>query len=170
MENILKKLKKAGLVGRGGACFPTWLKWDMIKKAEGKTKYIICNASEGEPGVKKDGYILEHFGEQVIDGIKIAINFLSNDVVLKQRTPKRVSHRRADKIRNKKVYSVQSKIENENEIESIIVCDGGCYVKELISGDEGRTSPNIADTVGIKAYCKELDVLEIDEKAYSKEK
>lgn len=65
---------------------------------------------------------------------------------------------------------MQSKIRDKREIESIIVCDGGCYVKELISGDEGRTSPSIAETVGIKAYCKELDVLEIEEKSYSKEK
>ena len=93
-----------------------------------------------------------------------------HEVILKQRTPKRVSHRRADKIRNKKVYSVQSKIENNREIESVIVCNGGCYVKELISGDEGRTSPSIAEIVGINASCKELDVLEIEEKNYSNEK
>lgn len=74
--NIINKLKKANLVGRGGACFPTYLKWSFVKKAEGDKKYIICNASEGEPGVKKDGYVLEHYPERVIDGIKIAIDFL----------------------------------------------------------------------------------------------
>jgi len=89
-----------------------------------------------------------------------------HEIVLNQRTPTRVSHRRADKIRNKKVYSIQSKIRNDREIESIIVCDGGCYVKELISGDEGRTSPSISEIIGIKAFCKELDVLEIEERPY----
>ncbi len=73
---ILNKIKKANLVGRGGACFPTVVKWDMVKKAEGDKKYVICNASEGEPGIKKDGYILEHYPERVIDGMKIAIDFL----------------------------------------------------------------------------------------------
>jgi len=74
---MINKLKKANLVGRGGACFPTWLKWKFVQEAKGDTKYIICNASEGEPGVKKDGYILEHFPERVINGMKIAIDFLS---------------------------------------------------------------------------------------------
>ncbi len=75
--DIIRKLKKTGLVGRGGACFPTWLKWDMVNKAEGSKKYVICNASEGEPGIMKDYYILKHYPEDVVNGIKIAINFLS---------------------------------------------------------------------------------------------
>ena len=74
--NIINKIKKANLVGRGGGCFPTAVKWEMVKKATGEKKYVICNASEGEPGVKKDGYILENFGERVIDGMKIAMDFL----------------------------------------------------------------------------------------------
>jgi len=74
--NILNKIKKANLVGRGGGCFPTAVKWEMVKRAKGNKKYVICNASEGEPGVKKDGYILENFGKRVIDGMKIAMDFL----------------------------------------------------------------------------------------------
>jgi len=74
--NIIKKLKKANLKGRGGAGFPTWLKWDMTKKAKGKYKYVVCNAAEGEPGVLKDKYILEHYPKRVIDGMMIAIDFL----------------------------------------------------------------------------------------------
>ena len=74
--NIINKIKKANLIGRGGGNFPTAVKWEMVKKAEGDKKYVICNASEGEPGVKKDGYLLENFGEEVINGMKIAIDFL----------------------------------------------------------------------------------------------
>ena len=83
MMDIITELKKANLTGRGGACFPTAVKWSAVAKAiaekgNGKKKCdVICNAAEGEPGVKKDGYILEHFPERVIDGIKIAMNFLS---------------------------------------------------------------------------------------------
>jgi NADH:ubiquinone oxidoreductase subunit F (NADH-binding) len=77
MVNILEKIKKAGLVGRGGTCFPTATKWKMVQKAEGEVKYVVCNAAEGEPGVKKDGYILENLAERVIDGINLAIDFLS---------------------------------------------------------------------------------------------
>ncbi len=77
--NIINKIKKANLVGRGGGNFPTAMKWEMVKKAKGNKKYVICNASEGEPGVKKDGYILENFGEKMINGMKIAMDFLLAD-------------------------------------------------------------------------------------------
>lgn len=76
--SILQKIKSAGLVGRGGACFPTATKWEMVGNAPGEKKYVVCNASEGEPGVKKDGYILEHYPERVIDGMRIALDFLSS--------------------------------------------------------------------------------------------
>lgn len=76
MSNILEKIKKAGLVGRGGACFPVAEKWLMVKRTAGEKKYVVCNASEGEPGVEKDGYILEHFPEFVVKGIKTARDFL----------------------------------------------------------------------------------------------
>jgi len=74
--DILSKIKKANLVGRGGAGFPVEKKWSAVKNAIGDKKYVVCNASEGEPGVAKDGYILEHYPEKVIDGMKIAVDFL----------------------------------------------------------------------------------------------
>jgi NADH-quinone oxidoreductase subunit F len=45
--------------GRGGAGFPTWMKWDLTKKAKGETKYIICNADEGDPGAFMDRAVLK---------------------------------------------------------------------------------------------------------------
>ncbi|MBU2007884.1 hypothetical protein KJ743_02130 [Patescibacteria group bacterium] len=81
--DILSKIKQDGLVGRGGADFPVVKKWSAVAKAladkdAGERKcYVICNSAEGEPGVAKDGYILEHFADKVIDGMKIAIDFLS---------------------------------------------------------------------------------------------
>lgn len=77
--DILEKIKQVGLVGRGGAGFPVAKKWGAVKNALGAKKYVVCNAAEGEPGVTKDGYILEHYAEKVIDGMKIAIDFLSLD-------------------------------------------------------------------------------------------
>ena len=76
---ILSKIKKADLIGRGGACFSVAKKWEAVKNAISEKKYVICNASEGEPGVAKDEYILKHYMERVIDGIKITVNFLSAD-------------------------------------------------------------------------------------------
>jgi NADH:ubiquinone oxidoreductase subunit F (NADH-binding) len=71
--NIISKLKESNLLGRGGAGFPTYLKWDLVKKAKGEKKYVICNASEGEPFVFKDKYIIEKYPEEVISGIVLAM-------------------------------------------------------------------------------------------------
>jgi len=74
--DIIDKLKQTGLLGRGGAAFPTWRKWLLVKNAANLKKYVVCNSAEGEPGLCKDSYILEHQADKVIDGMKIAIDFL----------------------------------------------------------------------------------------------
>ncbi|MDA3839703.1 MAG: hypothetical protein PF572_01310 [Patescibacteria group bacterium] len=79
MAKLLDKIKKAELVGKGGACFPTFSKWQAVKNAKADKKYIVCNCSEGEPDVKKDGYILEHFPEKLIDGINLAVKEIKAD-------------------------------------------------------------------------------------------
>jgi NADH:ubiquinone oxidoreductase subunit F (NADH-binding) len=76
MKDILKKIKKADLIGRGGAGFPTALKWELVEKAESNIKYLIVNGAEGEPGVFKDGYIIKNFLTEFIKGIEIAFNFI----------------------------------------------------------------------------------------------
>jgi len=78
MDDIIQKLKEINLKGRGGANFPVGLKWELVKNAPGTKKYIICNGAEGEPGVLKDGYILEHYPEYVIGGIKCALDLFYN--------------------------------------------------------------------------------------------
>ena len=75
-NKIIQKLKDSELTGRGGGCFNTAEKWSMVKQAKAEKKYVICNASEGEPGVKKDWHILTHHAGRVIDGMKIAMDFL----------------------------------------------------------------------------------------------
>lgn len=72
-SNIIEKIKEAGLKGRGGAGFPTATKWELVKKAKGKDKYVVCNASEGEPNVFKDGHIIEKHPGELVDGIDIAM-------------------------------------------------------------------------------------------------
>ncbi len=78
IKNIITKLEENNLKGRGGANFPTGLKWKMVKEIKAEKKYIICNASEGEPDVFKDGFILENYPEEVISGIKIALETIDN--------------------------------------------------------------------------------------------
>jgi len=75
-NSLIKKIEKAGLLGRGCGTFPVAKKWSLVAAQKHKEKYVICNASESEPGIFKDKYILEHFPEKVIDGMAIAIRLL----------------------------------------------------------------------------------------------
>ncbi len=76
--DIISKLKESGLTGRSGSGFPTGLKWEAVKEAVSDKKYIICNGSEGEPNVSKDIFILENHLEEVVKGIKIALEAIDN--------------------------------------------------------------------------------------------
>ena len=69
---IIELIKDSGLKGRGGAGFPTALKWDLTSKAKCKDKYAICNADEGEPGTFKDKVILTEFADLLFEGMTIA--------------------------------------------------------------------------------------------------
>ncbi len=80
---------------------------------------------------------------------------------ISQKTPNRVSHRRADKIRKRKVIDLWAE-EHHGDTASIgIRCEAGMYVKEFIHGDEGRTSPNLSESLGVGCEVQTLDVTEI---------
>jgi NADH:ubiquinone oxidoreductase subunit F (NADH-binding)/Pyruvate/2-oxoacid:ferredoxin oxidoreductase delta subunit/(2Fe-2S) ferredoxin len=70
-EDVIDEIKKSGLRGRGGGGFPTGLKWEFTRKAEGDAKYIICNADEGDPGAYMDRSVLEGDPHTVIEGMII---------------------------------------------------------------------------------------------------
>ncbi|MBC7098194.1 tRNA pseudouridine(54/55) synthase Pus10 [Candidatus Bipolaricaulota bacterium] len=80
---------------------------------------------------------------------------------VRQRTPQRVSHRRADLVRQRRLYQAKGRLTSPTEAEIELLCDGGLYVKELVSGDEGRTQPSLAGCLGLPAQVVELDVLEV---------
>lgn len=71
-ENVINDLKKAGLRGRGGAGYPTWMKWNITKNIKVTEKFIICNADEGDPGAYMDRSILESDPHSVMEGLIIA--------------------------------------------------------------------------------------------------
>jgi NADH-quinone oxidoreductase subunit F len=71
-EDIVTEVKNSGLRGRGGAGFPTGMKWSFIPKNVDKPKYLLCNADEGEPGTFKDRVLLEEFPHMMIEGMIIA--------------------------------------------------------------------------------------------------
>jgi [NiFe] hydrogenase diaphorase moiety large subunit len=68
---VIRDLKTARLRGRGGAGFPTGLKWEFARKASGETRYVLCNADEGEPGTFKDRVILTEQADMVFEGMTI---------------------------------------------------------------------------------------------------
>ena len=69
---VVAEIKKSGLKGRGGAGFPTGVKWELALQEEADQKYVICNGDEGEPGTFKDRYLLEGTPFKVLEGIIIA--------------------------------------------------------------------------------------------------
>ncbi|RJX31266.1 MAG: NADH-quinone oxidoreductase subunit NuoF [Desulfarculus sp.] len=71
-EEIVAEVKKSGLRGRGGAGFPTGLKWEFCQKTPGEIKYVLCNADEGDPGAFMDRSILEADPHSVVEGMVIA--------------------------------------------------------------------------------------------------
>jgi len=70
--DVIEELKKSGLRGRGGAGFPTWLKWKLTHETQDTQKYMICNADEGDPGAYMDRGVLEGDPHSVLEGLIIA--------------------------------------------------------------------------------------------------
>ncbi len=92
----------------------------------------------------------------------------SNDIyaierlkTIEQRTPIRVKHRRADLIRTRSIDNIEIERINSKKLRLKIKCQGGLYIKELISGDEKRTNPSISSITNNNAVCTQLDVLEV---------
>ncbi|MCX7804098.1 MAG: NAD(P)H-dependent oxidoreductase subunit E, partial [Planctomycetota bacterium] len=71
-EQVAEEVKASGLRGRGGAGFPTGVKWEFCRKAPGEPKYLVCNADEGDPGAFMDRALLEGVPHQVLEGMLIA--------------------------------------------------------------------------------------------------
>ena len=71
-EEVISMVEDSGLIGRGGAAFPTGLKWKLTRQADGETKYMVCNADESEPGTFKDRVLLEHHPHLTLEGIALA--------------------------------------------------------------------------------------------------
>ena len=70
-EDVIEVIKTSGLAGRGGAGFPTWFKWNAARQSEGKEKYLICNADEGDPGAFMDRAVIESDPHTLIEGMLI---------------------------------------------------------------------------------------------------
>ncbi len=71
-EEVIEEIKNSGIRGRGGAGFPTGKKWELTRASEGKQKYVVCNADEGDPGAFMDRSILEGDPHSVLEAMAIA--------------------------------------------------------------------------------------------------
>ena len=70
-EDVINELKASGLRGRGGAGFPTWMKWDTTRKVQNDVKYVVCNADEGDPGAYMDRSTIEGDPHSVIEAMTV---------------------------------------------------------------------------------------------------
>jgi NADH-quinone oxidoreductase subunit F len=71
-EEVLGEVKKSGLKGRGGAGFPTGLKWSFLDTKTTKPRYLVCNADESEPGTFKDRYLIDNLPHLLIEGMIVS--------------------------------------------------------------------------------------------------
>lgn len=125
---------------------------------------IMNLKSSGEKTTKTYSAFVEseqEISKELFDKImkEAAIN-LKNKII-DQRTPTRVSHRRADKVRQKKVYGISGDWVDSRHFQYTIEAMGGTYIKELISGDSGRTNPSLSEIFGTSMVCKKLDVINV---------
>ena len=103
------------------------------------------------------------YTEDPIDQKKITeLENAFKNIVVNQRTPRRILGRKKDTLRKKHVHEVKARIIVPNIIEALIYCEGGLYVKELVHCDDGRTTPCFSEVLGTNAYPLELDVIAVE--------
>ena len=139
-----------------------------LEKEIGRSKKVRVSglrSSDRKEVVKVKGLMpdktyraLVSFGKSVPEN---ELRKLKSISAIKQQTPARVAHRRADLTRSKRVKSISWKFLSRNRAEFTIRCQAGLYVKELISGDNGRTRPSFSSVLGVPAKTEELDVVKI---------
>jgi len=123
-------------------------------------KEVVRLLKKGESAQKEYRVLIEFENPISEEGLGVLEEKL-NGALIKQQTPLRVLHRRADLIREKYRYEVKVKKVSLKRAEMKIRCQGGLYVKVLVSGDEGRTSPNVSELLGNRAKPLKLDVLNV---------
>jgi tRNA pseudouridine synthase 10 len=109
---------------------------------------------------KKYRILVEIDGPLSFSELKSALEALKG-VTIEQRTPQRVVHRRADKIRERKILEIELVGSGDDGFVIEVTGEAGLYIKELISGDSGRTRPSLAEVLGKPARVTQLDVLQV---------
>jgi tRNA pseudouridine synthase 10 len=123
-------------------------------------KTVVRRLKKGE-STQKEYRVLIEFENGITDRALRKVEKDLTKILIKQQTPLRVVHRRADITREKYIYEVDVKKLSLKKAEMKIRCQGGLYVKELVTGDEGRTIPNVSAILKNKAKPLKLDVLKV---------
>ena len=131
-----------------------------ILNLEFADKSVVRKLKKAESTQKEYKVLIEFEKPVTAKDLRLLEEKLKNSIV-KQRTPLRVLHRRADLTREKYIYDVKVKKLSPKKVEMKIRCQGGLYIKELVTGDEGRTIPSVSEILKNKAKPLELDVLKV---------
>ena len=145
------------------------LEMEINEQADGKIevlglkfadKAMVRRLKKAEAAQKLYRVLVEFDREVSEDELSLLESKLANTMI-RQKTPRRVLHRRADLTREKYIYKVEVKKLTPKMAEIRIRCQGGLYIKELVTGDEGRTIPSVSQILNVNARPLELDVLEV---------
>jgi NADH-quinone oxidoreductase subunit F len=143
---IIEEIKKSGLRGRGGAGFPTGLKWEIARKSKGDIKYVVCNADEGDPGAYMDRSLLEGNPHSVLEGLLIgayAIGASQGFIYVRHEYPLAVKNVRTA-INQMKAYGLLGKniLSTEFDFDIKVVIGAGAFVcgeeSALMASIEGK--------------------------------
>ena len=142
---------------------------EINRTAEGRVSVALSHWSDradvetlkSSKAHKKYRILVEVEGELSAEKLANALKTLKG-VTIQQRTPVRVAHRRADKIRERKVLDIEYVGEQDGKFVLEVLGEAGLYIKELISGDQGRTIPSLAEILQRSAHVTSLDVVQVE--------
>ena len=132
----------------------------QVSRLRFRNRDVVRKLKKAE-SAQKEYRVLIEFGREVTEEELRDLEAKLTGISIKQQTPLRVLHRRADLTREKYIYKVKVKKVAPKKAEMIVRCQGGLYVKELVSSDEGRTVPSIPEVLGTGAKALKLDVLKV---------
>jgi tRNA pseudouridine synthase 10 len=162
LEVVAPKLREVDLPGVEAA---------INRGAEGRVTVELVRWSEraevetlkSNKAHKKYRIIVEVEGTPSADEFVKAVKSLTGAIIY-QRTPERVAHRRADKIRERRVLAIECTGQETGRFVVEVTGEAGLYIKELVSGDNGRTHPSLSEALGVPARVTSLDVVLVEEK------
>ncbi len=131
------------------------LEMSTRKRAQALKDEASENVKDYEGTIRTEQDVSQDILTEASDGFR--------DLDVTQRTPTRVAHRRSDLIRTKRIFEMKLRKIGSHTVKGFFRVQGGTYVKELVSGDNGRTTPSLSERIDTVCECVELDVLEIHE-------